>query len=277
MLSIFFCIIITYMLFYNEMRNIKLVIEYDGTNYHGWQVQPKLKTIQGMIESKLSMITKADTGVIGAGRTDAGVHALGQVANFKTDSRMMPEEFKAALNSVLPKDIVIKNAQEVEGDFHARYDAINRAYRYTILNEKTSSAFLRNYTYLVSQPLDVDGMADACRSLLGEHNFSSFASVGDPVRSFVRTVTDARILNVEHAASLFHTQHRLIQFYIEANGFLRSMVRAITGTLLEIGKGKTPPGKMREIMEAKDRSAAGPSLPARGLCLVRVDYAGGER
>ena len=251
---------------------IKLVIEYEGTDYHGWQVQPGLKTIQGALESKLSMITKADTGVIGAGRTDAGVHALGQVAHFETNSRMTPEEFKAALNSVLPRDIVIKHVQEVESDFHARHSATSRIYRYTILNDRTPSAFLRNYAYLVPDPIDVDSMADACQYLLGTHDFSSFASTGDPVRSFVRTVSDARILDVEHAASLLHNQHRLIHFHIEANAFLRCMVRAIAGTLLEIGKGKMLPEKMRDIIEAKDRSAAGPSLPARGLCLIKVDY-----
>jgi len=268
------------------MRNIKLVIEYEGTNYHGWQVQPGLKTIQGVLQSKLSMITKADTEVIGAGRTDAGVHALGQVANFRTDSRMTTEEFKAALNSVLPKDIVIKHVQEVEDDFHARYSATSRTYRYTILHSTTPSAFLRNYTYLVSYPLDVDSMADACKGLLGTHDFSSFASTGDPVRSFVRTVSDARILDtrcsildtgywmLDARCSMpaCSTEHRLICFHMEANAFLRGMVRSIAGTLLEIGKGKMPPEKMKEILKAKDRSAAGPSLPARGLCLIKVDY-----
>ena len=261
----------------SRMRNIKLVIEYEGTNYYGWQVQPKLKTIQGVLQSKLSMITKADTEVIGAGRTDAGVHALGQAANFRTDSRMTPGEFKAALNSVLPKDIVIKDVQEIESDFHARYSATSRTYRYTILNGTTPSAFLRNYTYLVSQPLDVDSMDDACRALLGTHDFSSFASTGDPVRSFVRTVSDARMqdagcLVTQAEACYSSAEHRLIRFQIEANAFLRGMVRAIAGTLLGIGRGKMLPEKMREILEAKTRSAAGPSLPGRGLCLIKVDY-----
>jgi tRNA pseudouridine38-40 synthase len=270
-----------------RMRNIKLVIEYEGTNYHGWQVQPRLKTIQGVLQSKLSTIIKADTEVIGAGRTDAGVHALCQVANFRTDSRMTQEEFKAALNSILPKDIVIRHVQEVEDEFNARYSATSRTYRYTILNSTTPSAFLRNYAYLVPQPIDIAGMADACKVLLGTHDFSSFASTGDPVRSFVRTVTDARIVDTEgahigtleeHPVSRIQypessIQHRLIHLQIEANAFLRCMVRAIAGTLLEVGKEKMPPEGMREVLEAKNRSAAGPSLPARGLCLVRVDYA----
>jgi tRNA pseudouridine38-40 synthase len=259
------------------MRNIKLVIEYEGTNYHGWQVQPGLKTIQGILQSKLSMITKADAEVMGAGRTDAGVHALGQVANFKTNSRMTPEEFKAALNSVLPKDIVIRDVQEVENDFHARYSAKSRTYIYTILNGTTPSAFLRNYAYRVSHPIDVGAMTDACRFLVGTHDFSSFASTGDPVRSFVRTVSDARVLDAGYwitqaEACYSGVEHRLIHFQIEANAFLRGMVRAIVGTLLEIGKGEPSPEKMREILEAKNRSSAGPSLPARGLCLIEVDY-----
>jgi tRNA pseudouridine38-40 synthase len=270
----------------SRMRNIKLIIEYDGTDYHGWQVQPGLKTIQGVLQSKLSMITKTDVAVSGAGRTDAGVHALAQVANFKTRSRMTPEEFKAALNSVLPKDIVIKNTQQVKDNFHARYSATGRTYRYTILSDITPSAFLRDYTYLVSGPIDVGSMADACSSLLGTHDFSSFASTGDPVQSFTRTVSDARVLDtgcplVDTEYSILDAQYwmlvrdakrRLIHFWIEANAFLRGMVRAIAGTLLEIGKGKMPPEKMRDILEAKDRSAAGTGLPARGLCLIKVDY-----
>ena len=262
------------------MRNIRLIIEYDGTNYHGWQVQPGLRTIQGMLEAKLSMITKADVTLYGAGRTDSGVHALGQVANFRTDSRMTQEEFKMALNSVLPRDIVIKHAEEVAEEFHARYSAIGRTYRYTILNGITPSAFLRNYTYIVYKTIDVDGMADACEALLGTHDFSSFASTGDPVQSFVRTVTDARVSETVLGQAgvplqLFPyttIEYRLVHFHIEANGFLKSMVRAIAGTLLEIGKSKMAPEKMQKVIEARNRSAAGPNLPSKGLCLVRVDY-----
>ena len=261
------------------MRNIKLTIEYDGTNYHGWQIQPGVKTIQGILQSRLSMITKVDVVLNGAGRTDAGVHALGQVANFETASRMTPEQFKIALNSVLPRDIVIRHVQEVEGDFHARYSATSRTYIYTILNDETPSAFLRNYTHRVSRPIDVDSMAEACKALLGTHDFSSFASTGDPVKSFVRMVTGAEVLDAGY--SMLDTgclmpfqcsRYRLIHFRIEANAFLRCMVRAIAGTLLEIGKGRIPPEKMQDIIDARDRSAAGPNLPARGLCLARVDY-----
>jgi len=261
------------------MRNIKLVIEYEGTNYHGWQIQPGLDTIQGILESRLSIITKADTEVIGAGRTDAGVHALAQVANFKTDSRMTPQEFKSAFNSILPKDIVVKDAQEVEDDFHARYGATSRTYVYTILNSTTPSAFLRNYVYVVPQPIDVSLMSDACNLLVGTHDFSSFASVGDPKRNLTRTVYDVKLKDKRQESSktfalcpMLYGFCSFIHLQIEANAFLRGMVRAIAGTLLEIGRGKMPPEKITEILEAKDRSTAGPSLPARGLCLIKVDY-----
>ncbi|MGQ9608528.1 MAG: tRNA pseudouridine(38-40) synthase TruA [bacterium] len=251
------------------MRNIKLVIEYDGTNYCGWQIQPGINTIQGAIESCLTKIVKKETNVIGAGRTDAGVHALGQVANFRTDSKMTTDQFKAALNSILPKDIIIREVEEVDHKFHARYSAISRTYEYTILNEKTPSAFLRNYAYLVSEPLDFDLMSDACHILLGIHDFSSFASASDPSDSFVRNVTEAKCWIQDNE---YRYTGKIIKFKISANAFLRGMVRAIVGTLIEIGKGKIMPNTLKEILEARDRSKAGFNAPAKGLCLVRVDY-----
>ncbi len=264
-----------------KMRNIKLIIEYDGTDYCGWQVQPELRTIQGVIQSSLSTITKAETGIIGAGRTDSGVHALCQVANFNTESRMKPGEFKAALNSLLPKDIVVRHVEEVDENFHARYSAIKRAYRYIIINGTTPSAFLHRYAYLVHEPIQVEKMAEAYQYLIGTYDFSSFASGSDPVKTYTRTIFDVRIVK-EHPLSYFplfylnnilNTEINMIYFYIEANAFLRGMVRAIVGTLLEVGKGKMPPERIKDILDAKDRSAAGPSLPARGLCLVNVEYA----
>lgn len=251
------------------MRNIKLVVEYDGTNYCGWQIQPGVNTIQGVIESCLTKIVKADTQIIGAGRTDAGVHALGQVANFKTNSKMTTEQFKIALNSILPKDIVIKEVDEVDHNFHARYSAVSRTYEYTIINAKTPSAFLRNYAYLVPKPLDINLMADACNILLGIHDFSSFASGSDPLDNFIRNVTEAKCWIQDNE---YRYSGKIIKFRISANAFLRGMVRAIVGTLIEIGKGKIMPDKLIEILEARDRSKAGYNVPAKGLCLVRVDY-----
>jgi len=267
------------------MRNIKLLIEYDGTNYCGWQVQPGLDTIQGFIESSLHKITKSHTQLIGAGRTDAGVHALGQVANFKTDSRMTPEQFKMALNSVLPKDIVIRCAEEVEDGFHARYSAIGRTYQYTILNETTPSALFRNYVYQVFQKVDVGSMDEACRLLIGTHNFASFALSGDPVRNFIRTVESAKceiddkgftgyqLFLPKNKRDFDYNEGRIIKFRINANAFLRGMVRSIAGTLLEMGKGKIHPEAILDILKAEDRSKAGPSLPSKGLCLISVSFA----
>ncbi len=251
------------------MRNIKLVIEYDGTNYCGWQIQPGMDTIQGVLESCLTKIVKTETHIIGAGRTDAGVHALGQVANFKTNSKMTTEQFKIALNSILPKDIIIREVEEVNHDFHARYSAISRTYEYTILNGRTPSAFLRNYAYLVPKTLDFDLMADACPILLGVHDFSSFASASDPLDNFIRNVTSANCWIQDNE---YRYTGRIIKFRISANAFLRGMVRAIVGTLIEIGKGKITPETLKEILEARDRSKAGFNAPAKGLCLVRVDY-----
>jgi tRNA pseudouridine38-40 synthase len=222
----------------------------------------------------LSKITKADTDVIGAGRTDAGVHALGQIANFRTDSRMTPDEFKSALNSLLPKDIVIKYVEEVDDSFHARYDAINRIYHYTILNSNTPSAFLRNFVYVNYHSIDVELMNTACEFLIGTHDFSSFGSASDPVRSTVRNITHARWYVFDSQCSVIDEgcRHHLIQLRLEANAFLRGMVRTISGTLLEVGLGKIVPEKVKDILDIKDRPSAGPSLPAKGLCLVRVEY-----
>lgn len=251
------------------MRNIKLVIEYDGTNYCGWQIQPGMNTIQGVIEHYLSLIVKSETHIIGAGRTDTGVHALGQVANFKTDSKMTTVQFKAALNSTLPKDIIIKEVEEVNCDFHARYSATSRTYEYTIINGNTPSAFLRNYAYMFPKPLDFDLMANSCSTLLGIHDFSSFASASDPLNNFIRNVTSAMCWLQDNE---YRFTGKIIKFRISANAFLRGMVRAIVGTLIEIGKGKIPPYALKEILDARDRSRAGYSVPAKGLCLVRVDY-----
>jgi len=261
------------------MRNIKLTIEYDGTNYSGWQIQPKLDTIQGIIESKLSIITKAKVNVIGSGRTDTGVHAVGQVANFNTESKMTTDEFISALNTLLPRDIVIKHAEDVDEAFHSRFDAKSRAYEYAILNGKISSSFLYNYTYLISKPINAELMNRACQALIGIHDFSSFASGGDHVNSTIRNVMDAKFKILDSAfqndgwwLSDIAKNYRLIIFYIRANAFLRGMVRAIVGTLLEVGMDKIPVGKIKDILEMRDRKCAGPSLPAKGLCLVNVSY-----
>lgn len=251
------------------MRNIKLTIEYDGTNYSGWQIQQKRpqslgkeKTIQGIIEKALEQILQERIRLTGAGRTDAGVHALGQVANFKTKSKMPMAAMQRALNALLPKDIVIIDIEEARPDFNARFDARSKTYRYQILNRHYSTAFDRLYQCHIPYRLEVRQMKREARALSGRHYFKSFQAADKKERMSVRNIRrisirkDGPVINIE----------------IEANGFLYNMVRNIVGTLIEIGRGKFPPGSMRRILRAKDRTLAGPTAPAKGLSLIQVKY-----
>ncbi len=245
------------------MRTIKLVIEYDGSNYLGWQIQPNGQTIQGVIQDRLKRLTGESLQLIGSGRTDAGVHALGQVAHFKTESRMDANTFQRALNSLLPEDIVIRRAEEVEADFHARRSAKSKVYEYRILNRATPPAVDRQYVWHVPQKLNLDEMKKATHSLVGEHDFSAFRSVGSSTRSSVRNIL---------RADWKRGKEGLLRFEIEASGFLKQMVRAIVGTLVEVGRGKIDAEGFREILESKDRRKAGPTAPAQGLFLKEVKY-----
>lgn len=251
------------------MKNIKLTIEYDGTNYKGWQIQQKRpeeigteKTIQGVIERVLGGILQEEIRLIGSGRTDAGVHALGQVASFKTKSKMPMAVMQRALNALLPKDIVIVDIEEANPDFNARFDARSKTYRYQILNRDYSSAFDRLYQYYVPYKLDIRLMQREVRPLVGRRDFKSFQAADNKERMSIRNIRRASI----------RKDGPVINIDIEANGFLYNMVRNIVGTLIEIGRGKFPPGSMRRILRAKDRAAAGPTAPAKGLSLVRVRY-----
>ncbi len=245
------------------MRNIRLLIEYDGTNYQGWQVQPDGPTIQGMIEEKLTLITGEVIHLIGSGRTDSGVHAFGQVANFKTKSKLDVHSIQRALNSLLPPDIVIQRAEEVEEDFHARRESKSKVYEYRILNQDIRSAFRHKYAWHIPQKLDLEEMRKATRILIGEHDFSSFRSVGTPTRTAIR-----RVIRAEWKKG----RDGLIWFEIEASGFLKQMVRALVGTLVEVGKGKIDSEEFQKILDSKDRKKAGPTAPARGLFLKEVKY-----
>jgi tRNA pseudouridine38-40 synthase len=245
------------------LRTIKLVIEYDGTHYLGWQVQPNGQTIQGVIQDRLKRLTGESSQLIGSGRTDAGVHALGQVAHFKTESRMDANTFQRALNSLLPEDIVIRRAEEVEAEFHARRSARSKVYEYRILNRTTSPAIDRQYVWHVPQKLNLDEMKKATQNLVGEHDFSAFRSVGSSTRSSVRNIL---------RADWKKGKGGLLRFEIEATGFLKQMVRAIVGTLVEVGRGKIDAERFREILESKDRKEAGPTAPAHGLFLNEVKY-----
>jgi tRNA pseudouridine38-40 synthase len=245
------------------MRTIKLLIEYDGTNYQGWQVQPQGPTIQGMIEEKLALLTGETIHLIGSGRTDAGVHAFGQVAHFKTKSQMEVHSIQRALNSLLPPDIVIQRAEEVEEDFHARKQSKSKVYEYRILNRNIRSPFHRGYAWHISQELDFEEMKNATQRLVGEHDFSSFRSVGSPTRTAIRKVI---------RAEWKRGRDGIILFEIEANGFLKQMVRAIVGTLVEVGQGKISSEEFQRILDSKDRKRAGPTAPAHGLVLKEVKY-----
>lgn len=245
------------------MRNIKLLIEYDGTNYLGWQVQLKGPTLQGVIEEKLEKITGEKIHLVGSGRTDAGAHAMGQVAHFKTLSTLDIDSIHRALNSLLPPDIVIKKAEEAGEGFHARKQTRSKLYEYRILNRPLRSAFLRAYAWHIPQKLNWEEVKEASRRLIGEHDFSSFRSAGTPTKSAVRKV---------FRAEWKKDRDGLMRFEIEASGFLKQMVRAIVGTLVEVGRGKIHPDEFQKILEAKDRRKAGPTAPAHGLFLKKVKY-----
>ena len=245
------------------MRNIKLLIEYDGTNYQGWQIQPKGPTIQGILEEKLGLLTRESVQLVGSGRTDSGVHALGQVAHFKTESQMDIRSMQRALNSLLPPDIVIQKAEEVDEGFHARKHSKSKIYEYRILNRNLRSAFHRGYVWYMPQKLNLAEMKKATQGLVGEHDFLAFRTVGSSTRTTIRRVT---------RAEWKRGRDGLIRFEIEANGFLKQMVRSIVGTLVEVGKGKINPEEFQKILTSKDRKKAGPTAPAQGLFLKEVKY-----
>ncbi|MCL4459379.1 MAG: tRNA pseudouridine(38-40) synthase TruA [Chloroflexi bacterium] len=238
-----------------------LVVEYDGSGYCGFQLQRGLPTIQGELEQALSQITGERIRVIGAGRTDAGVHAAGQVVNFKTASKLEPEVFIRALKSLIPRDIVVKEAKQVPTNFHARHSARNREYRYVILNRPFPSALVRHLVYHYRHPLNVEAMCKACQLLVGTHDFASFSKGTNAVNT-VRQVQRADCKK----------DGDKIYIDLEANAFLPHMVRNIVGTLLWVGGGKLDIAGFENILLARDRTLAGPTAPAHGLCLIRVNY-----
>lgn len=244
------------------MKNIMIEIEYDGTNYSGWQVQPNARTVQGEIMKVLKKLTGKDITINGSGRTDAGVHAYGQVATFNMESNIPIDRLPLALNSNLPKDISIVNAKEMPKGFHARYNAIGKRYIYKIYRNRYRSAILRNYSYHMYSKLDYEKMQQAAKLLLGTHDFRGFMSSGSSVEDTVRTIHKLDIINND--SSLY--------IHIEGNGFLYNMVRIITGTLLEIGSGKIPVDQINKILEIKDRSLSGHTAPPQGLFLDKVFY-----
>ena len=245
------------------VRNLKLIIEYDGSHYHGWQRQPNAPSIQQTIETAIETMTRRKIVLIGSGRTDAGVHALGQTANFTCDSRITAEALQKGLNSLLPPDIVVRDCRLVTPQFHARYDATRKTYRYCILNDPLPSAIGRQYAWWIRSPLDLDAMQEAAALLLGTHDFKSFEASGSPRAHSRRHILQAQW---ERPAP-----NRLI-FNITADGFLRHMVRNIVGTLVDVGLHKLSVGRFKAILASRDRALASGTAPARGLFLVQVFY-----
>lgn len=245
------------------MRNIKLLIEYDGTNYHGWQRQPGLLTIQQIIEDAIERITGNKTPLLGSGRTDAGVHALGQVANFKTDSNIELNNIDKALNSMLPDDIVILKAEEADLDFHSQYDSLNKTYIYKILNRTNPSALNQKRVWHIPYKLNVRAMQNASTNLVGEHDFCVFSKTGSGVKTTVRKVLGAEFAIMDND---------LIEFHIQATGFLKGMVRLIVGTLANIGKEKITETEFEQIIKTGNKHKFIKSAPSHGLYLAKVNY-----
>jgi tRNA pseudouridine38-40 synthase len=243
--------------------NYRLIIEYDGSAFHGWQKQKDDRTVQGEIEKALSVMTGQKIVLHGSGRTDAGVHAYGQVANFKSDSGLSPETFQKGLNSLLPDDVVILDCNQVDAQFHARYDVKRKIYHYNLLNRTLPCAIMRRYVWFIRKELDVKAMEEAARHLVGSHDFKSFEGTGSPRSSTARHVFRAGLRQADAAN---------IVFEIEADGFLKFMVRNIVGTLVDVGHGKLTPDNFKEVLLSKDRSLAGATAPPQGLFLVKVAY-----
>ncbi|HKL76637.1 MAG TPA: tRNA pseudouridine(38-40) synthase TruA [Halanaerobiales bacterium] len=245
------------------MRNIKIILEYDGTNYQGWQYQKHTnKTIQQTLEIKLTKLNKSKVPVIGAGRTDSGAHAKGQAANFYIDVDIPVSKIPIALNSMLPADIVCKDAKHVANDFHARYDSVAKKYRYRLLNRSFHSVFTRNYVYTLYKKLDLKKIKYALKDFIGKYDFAAFQSSGSDVGTTKREIKSFEMKFVGEE----------IWFDIVGTGFLYNMVRIIIGTLIEIGLNKRPADDVKRIIKSQDRIEAGFTAPAKGLSLLKVYY-----
>ena len=245
------------------MRNIKLTIEYDGKDFNGWQKQPNKLNIQGSIEQAISQITGEEIDLQASGRTDAGVHALGQVANFKTNSQIPIEKFAIAINTKLKRSIRIIKAEEVDEKFHSRLSCKRKTYRYIINNSEQGTAIYRNLETNIPNHLDEEKMNEAVKYIVGEHDFKAFKASGTSSKSSVRTIYSAKVIDAGNE-----------KIYIEltGNGFLYNMVRIISGTLVDVGCGKIKPEEIKNIIESKKRNLAGKTLPPQGLYLVNVEY-----
>ncbi len=245
------------------LKSFKLIIEYDGTAYHGWQRQKDLPTIQGEIENALAKMTAQNITLMGSGRTDAGVHAMAQVAHFKCHTRIPPQAFQRGLNSLLENDIVVKSCAQADQNFHARYNVKSKTYRYRILNRPLPEAIGRQYAWFIPQRLDAGAMRTAVAHILGSHDFKAFEGTGSP-----RSNTRRHIFKAE----LIQNAGDYLDIVIEADGFLKFMVRNIVGTLADVGRGKITARSFKEILISKNRNLAGATAPPHGLCLIKVTY-----
>mgnify|MGYP002868992738 CR=1 FL=1 len=245
------------------MRNIRLLLQYEGTKYQGWQRQQSTDhTIQGKLETLLSKMCKETIEIQGSGRTDAGVHALGQVANFHTNSEMTVEEMQTYMNTYLPEDIAVLQVTEAGPRFHSRLNASGKHYIYRVINSGIPDVFLRRYAIRVPEKLDLDAMRKAAAYLCGEHDFKSFTSSKKGKKSTVRRIDSIEITQ----------EDTLLTFSFQGNGFLHHMIRILMGTLLEVGKGERSPESIPELLDAKNRELAGPLMPAKGLTLVEIFF-----
>lgn len=245
------------------MRNIKLTIEYDGSGFNGWQKQPNKLNIQGTIEKAIERITGEEVDLMASGRTDRGVHAIAQVANFKTNSKLPTEKFPIAINSNIKASIRIKNAEEVDERFHSRLSCKKKTYRYVINNSKYGSAIYRNLETHIPVKLDVEKMKEAVKYFEGEHDFKAFKASGTSSKSSVRTIYKAEVIE---------RPDERIWIELTGNGFLYNMVRIISGTLVDVGLGKIKPEEIKDIINSKDRQKAGKTLAPQGLFLLNVKY-----
>jgi tRNA pseudouridine38-40 synthase len=254
-------------------RRIKLTVQYDGSAYHGWQFQPSETTIQGLLEDCIYQVTGELVRVAGAGRTDAGVHAIEQVAAFDVHSSLNISVIKRALNALLPPDVGVMDIEEVREDFHPRYSAQGKRYVYLIANMRNVPVFVRGYVWRVKEPLDLELMRAASAYLLGRHDFSSFRAAGCASAHPLRTIREIGIEMLCEAPFLWGgLKGEFVRITVEADAFLRHMVRAIVGTLVEVGKGNLSPEKVGDILEGKERRLAGPTAPPQGLFLQRIFY-----
>jgi tRNA pseudouridine38-40 synthase len=245
------------------VRTLKITLAYDGTRFVGWQRQSEGESIQGLLEDALAHFEGAPVVAHGAGRTDAGVHALGQVASVEVAFTHDVATLARALNAQLPEDVRVLSVEEAAPGFHARFSARSKTYRYCIRNGAMATPFERAYVWHVPQPLDVDAMRQAASRLLGRHDFSTFRSIGTDVPDAVRTL---------HASDVVGDAGSLLTYEVSGDGFLRHMVRAIVGTLVEVGRGWRDPAQMDALLQTRDRARAGATAPPHGLFLVRVDY-----